>query len=635
MMRALKRFLAWIARHDAVLIVVLFAGALAGGFLSLLAVGVPARDAVFYALQMIVLNYDKPEVAEPGWLFFTCRLALPALASWALIKAYMSLAGRSLDQWLARRCTEHVVICGSDEQARAVAASHRARLGARRQAVVLLAQDQAKGELGKLQGDGIRVLMGDASDPGVLARCNVHRAAIVYIVSSVDEDNLRVLEALKQARGGKAGQGQATCLVHLFNDYLFRQTSALTRGWEESAGLCVVPFNSWQESARRAVVHIGPDLFRPPAPANGECLHVLVVGDSLFGQQLIEQLARLGHYARLGKLRLTLVAPCGNASRARLLTRFPALSRPTDPHAWGEAADMLPVIDVDVIEAPVDGFAAIKPVQDIMATLTVAYVCTDEGDVAMAATNALLLQSPQARFPIFVTSTRGLHPIRHFVEDGGSRVRVFDALEEGLQLADGEAYLRQHSEREAALVDLYFAQKYDPDRLPASLRRADVADLAKALRGEQGHPAFRAMWTYLERYWRGLPEWMKESSRDTVRHLPIKQRAVSDDFLLSDLSTSDRELLSRMEHRRWVAERLLSGWRYAPKREGNAEQRLHHDLVSFDRLSLQSQRKDASIIDIVRLLARERPPAPSRTRPSRAPSAPAPIDDDANDTAAA
>lgn len=635
MIEALKWALAWGKRHDTFLIVVLFAGALAGSLLSLLAVGVPSRDAVFYTLQMIVLNYDQPEGATPGWLFFACRLTLPALASWALIKAYMTLADHSLDQWLARRCADHIVICGSDEQARTIAASHLAQLGPRCKSVVLLAQDQAKGELDKLIRDGLKVLEGDATDPSVLARFNVHRAAIIYIVSSVDEDNLRVLDALKQVRRRRAGEQQATCLVHLFNDYLFRQTSDMTKGWGESAGLSVVPFNSWQESARRAVVHIGPDLFRLPAVSRSECLHVLILGYSLFGQQLIEQFARLGHYARLGKLRVTLVSPCGNASFARLLTRFPALSRSSDSHTWGEAADMLPVIDVNVIEAPVDGFAASKRMQNIMATLSVAYVCTDDGDLAMAATNALLLHSPQARFPVFVTSTRGLHPIRHFVEDGASRVQVFDALEEGLQLADGEAHLRQHSEREAALVDLYFAQKYDPDRLPASLLHADVTDLAQALRGKQNQAAFNSMWTYLERYWRDLPEWMKESSRDTVRHLPIKQRAISDDFLVADLSASDRELLSRMEHQRWVAERLLSGWRYAPKREGNVKQRLHHDLVSFDRLSLQSQRKDASIIDIVRLLARERPSTATQTRTGGAQRVPAPITDNANDTAAA
>lgn len=609
MIEASKRSIAWVKRHDSAVIVVLFVGALVAAFVSLIDLGVKPLDAVFYALQMILLNYDKPEGSTPGWIFHGIRLALPALASWALIKAYMTLAGRSIDQWMARRCTDHIVICGSGYQARIIAASHLAQGGANKKAIVLLTLEHGQVELDKLRRDGIKAVEGDATNAAILARFNIHRAAIIYIVTGADEVNLRVLEAVKSVREAAAAGHQATCLVHVFDDYLSRQTAAATQDWAEAGQLAVVPFNSWKESARRAVVRIGPDRFCSRPTAHGEQLHAVVIGYSWYGQQLVEQLARLGHYAGVEKLKVTLITPCAAASRASLLTRLPALDRPQLPGAWGAAEGLLPVIDLQFIEAPVDGFGTSALVQGMLSTICVAYVCTDDGESGMAATNSLLLQTPQSQFPIFVSTTSGLAPIRQFVEGGSARVRVFDALEEGLQLADNEAYLRQHTEREAALVDLYFAQKYDADRLPVSLARLDITDLASSLRGEHGDSSCHADWLDLERYWRKLPEWMRESSRDTVRHLPIKQRAIRDTLFVEELSAGDKEILSRMEHTRWIAERLLSGWRHAPKQAGNGDKQLHHDLVPFDSLSEHSKRKDAAIVDILRLLAHQRPVA--------------------------
>ena len=87
MIEAAKRSIAWIKRQDSAVIVVLFVGALVAGLVSLIDLGVKPVEAVFYALQMILLNYDKPEGSTPGWIFHGIRLALPALASWTLASA--------------------------------------------------------------------------------------------------------------------------------------------------------------------------------------------------------------------------------------------------------------------------------------------------------------------------------------------------------------------------------------------------------------------------------------------------------------------------------------------------------------------------------------------------------------------
>ena len=605
MIEMLRNLSTWIRKNATPVIAVLFAAGLVAGFFSLIGLGVTPWDAVFYTLQMIVLNYDKPEGTTPSWLYHVSRLGLPALASWALIKAYMTLAGRSVDQWMARRCSNHILICGSGDQAKMIASSHLKQDIAHRKSIVLLTLAHGQADLEKLQREGVKVVEGDATDEAVLGRLAIDRASVIYIVAGADEVNLRVLESVKKAMSPSAMGRQITCLVHVFDDYLSRQTLISTRDWLDDLHLNVVPFNSWKESARRALVQIGPDLFCSQPANRDKQPHAMIIGYSWFGQQLVEQFARLGHYTCSQKLKVTLITPCATASRARLLTRFPALDGHQDPEAWGECAGMLPIIDLEIIEAPVDGFAASDLVRKIMSTVSVTYVCAENAESGLAVTNALLLQTPQLQFPIYVSTNTGLEPLRHFIEKASARVRVFDALGQGLQLCDNEAFLRQHTEREAALVHLYFTQEHGHKTLPPELATASVVDLANSLRGG-GSDAARMDWLTLDEYWAGLPEWMRESSRDTVRHLPIKQRAIDKDLFVQELSAGEKELLSRIEHTRWVSERLLSGWRYAPKHPDNADKRLHHDLVMFERLGEQSKQKDASIIYILRLLAQER-----------------------------
>ena len=54
------------------------------------------------------------------------------------------------------------------------------------------------------------------------------------------------------------------------------------------------------------------------------------------------------------------------------------------------------------------------------------------------------------------------------------------------------------------------------------------------------------------------------------------------------------DIIAEAEHNHWMVERLLSGWRYNPKR--NNEQKLHHLLVPYAQLPESEKSKDLSII---------------------------------------
>ncbi len=53
--------------------------------------------------------------------------------------------------------------------------------------------------------------------------------------------------------------------------------------------------------------------------------------------------------------------------------------------------------------------------------------------------------------------------------------------------------------------------------------------------------------------------------------------------------------MSRMEHERWSAEKWLTGWEYAAKRDDN--NKLHPDLVPYDELAKDIQQLDANTVE--------------------------------------
>jgi hypothetical protein len=121
---------------------------------------------------------------------------------------------------------------------------------------------------------------------------------------------------------------------------------------------------------------------------------------------------------------------------------------------------------------------------------------------------------------------------------------------------------------------------------------------------------------YEEQYggggWDKLTEADRMSNRRAADHLPVKLRAVGATLVPRGgnvpefaFTEPELEMLARLEHRRWAAEKLLSGWRPLARTPGNEQQwkerkaelkarKLHIDIVPYDALDAAGQGKDRS-----------------------------------------
>ncbi len=84
--------------------------------------------------------------------------------------------------------------------------------------------------------------------------------------------------------------------------------------------------------------------------------------------------------------------------------------------------------------------------------------------------------------------------------------------------------------------------------------------------------------------WEEAPDWMRQSTRESVRH--ALEHPASD---------------ARAQHEQWLAQKAREGWRYGLVKDSQAK--THPLMVPYDQLPDWERRKDAIINALARALA--------------------------------
>ncbi len=106
-----------------------------------------------------------------------------------------------------------------------------------------------------------------------------------------------------------------------------------------------------------------------------------------------------------------------------------------------------------------------------------------------------------------------------------------------------------------------------------------------------------------ETAWANLPEDEKAQNRDAVRDIPEKLARIGFVMIPSRSDQpifkfpekdDDLELLSRLEHERWMAGKLAAGWRYGPRTI--KKDLIHENLLPWEKLSETDKDKDRALV---------------------------------------
>ena len=554
-------------------------------------------DLLYLTLQLFTL--EAGSVPGPkGWALESARLLAPAVAAYTAVQALSAILWEQFQSLRLRFIHDHVVICGLGRKGHLLARGFRER-GDR---VVVIEQDEDNSFLKPCRDLGAVVLIGDASENGILCRAGVPRAR--YLIAAGGDDGMNAEIAVHARQLARSRHGAPlTCLVHVVDPHLCDLLRECELEAQAPASFRLAFFNTFDLGARAVLDEYPP--FGAAGHGSGSPPHLVVVGLGSMGRSLVVHAARRWREIGRGqarahgredvirtdsedqspgqapqsqgpRLRVTVVDREGDHKTEILQLRYPQLS---------QVCELIPA-EMD-IRWPAFHRAAFLLDSDGRSDVTAVYVCLDDESLGLTAGLTLLRRLKGLDTPIVVrmVSETGLASLLDGGDDGEggfANLRAFALLERTCQpelLLGGT-----HEILARAIHEEYVRQQSESGETP------------------QTNPSMVP--------WDTLPESLRESNRRQADHISVKLKAVGCgiapltdwDAEFMQFTPDEIELMARMEHERFVEERLRGGWRIGPK---DLAKKTNPHLVPWEQLPEEIKELDRNPVrGLPRFLAR-------------------------------
>lgn len=576
---------------------------------------------VFKTVQLFLLNSGaEDDSGNPGnWLLMIARLSAASLflvVSGTVIQRVLDDV-RRLPSLLTRR--DHTVICGLgqiglqllddlDEQGRA-------------KEVVIVENNPANPWLDYARNLGATVVIGDSTRRDTLAEARTAQAAEVFVVNGDDGVNLEVVAEIGIDLADSKLDREKNKLrvyVHVVDTNFATTLRPYCKVLHDSPSMSVQVFNVPRTAAARLVTN----QLWPHAPKKEqEVSHFVILGFGAMGQALAVQLAQLGHFPNRKRSRFTIADRDIAQSAKSFLSRYPRFT------SWtvGENGKL----GVDSFSSEADAWGCNgHPLPDELRI--------DSTDAIQYACNAEFVELPvgrsDERFVFKLAKQFCSDGVKPVIFIGGQQDR--DNFEMAVQLRDqlscqgyadlpifvwlprqpalAETLSRAHDGNFVPFGECHSAASYLEITDP--LRERIGQKIQEAYENREAEKAKSEGKEYRKTAWSGIPDDHRESNRVAADHMLLKLRHVGVEMVrkttpeqkggrfTKDFSEKTRSILAEMEHYRWVAERLLAGWRYIPKGNSPAEikaykkRKFNHNITVFEKSEAE---KDFDQIEVI------------------------------------
>lgn len=528
-------------------------------------------ELIYKTVQLFALEWNPEKVGAVGpvgplsWQLQVARFLAPAVTIYTAAKALISVfRGQliSLRLWPYKR---HVVICGLGRKGYLLARSFR-RAGHR---VVVIERDPANEKIEAIREEGALVLEGDAAL--LLRKARAGAAKYVFLVLGDDGANARGAGHARKLVAGRKGQA-LTCLVHI-NDLRLRDLLDERELLRTKTDLFRLEFFNVYQLGVRALLKGRP----LPAPEGGVA-HLLIVGLGDAGQSLIVQAAGEWHERwgnSRGRLLVSAVDPAAAIKLESLQLRHPQVSAVCD----------LIALDMDIYAADFQQ-ADFMSSSERQSAPTAVFVCLEQESEAIYATLAMLRRLEGRDTPVVLQTTDEIGLASALESDGGTNVwgpnvSYFDLVE---QACDSRLL---------------------PGGTIESVAYAIHADYIRQQRAAGQTPATNPSMAP----WDELPEALRESNRRQAERIGERLQVAGYDIEplsgrrrgVESFTDAEVEVMSKMEHERWVAEHLETGWTYAPGPK-STERQTHPLLVAWQDLPAEAKEYNRDTTRTVPLL---------------------------------
>lgn len=448
----------------------------------------------------------------------------------------------------------HMIVCGDSDGAHA-AVANLLEVGER---VVAIGAQPADWFAASTRN--LARISGDAREPATLERAGIAHAKALIALAETDAENLAIratVETVAATRGRAASR--LRCVFRVLDERLqapLRDLQSIVPGSPIEA----VPLDPDREAIHAVLEEFPPHRFADVR--FGEAIDVAVLGEDPIAEKLCRELLAHAHYDPAGP-KLTRLSTDPTLEQKRLEDGVPEL------HALGE----LSFLALDP-RAPKDSLVEwLEGRKDRL--LTAAYVCALDAERAVALVSALrhALRWHGMAFPAIHVFARNQH-------------QALAALATVRLKADWLPVQSFGNDRDA----------YVADGLRGHHRDRVAIDIHRFYRQEVRGPRPENDAAAVE--WAEISEAFRESSRRQARHIGVKLACVGARAAPGELEGSEAaalwtddeiERLAELEHRRFLAERWLEGWRLGPRDD---RRRLRESMVPYESLSNDEKEND-------------------------------------------
>jgi voltage-gated potassium channel Kch len=467
----------------------------------------------------------------------------------------------------------HIIICGLGQKGLLLADRYR-MLG---EPVVVIEKDESNPMIGHCFDRGMVVLTGNAADPQLLRKARVHRAKSIISVCGSDGTNAEVALNSRQLSAERKGRA-LSCIIHIVNLQLWNliKERELRMGVVNSFRLGFI--NIYENGARSLLYS-----FPPFGDADKEesSHHILVVGIGRLGESLVVNAAIRWKYSEHNKgsrLRISLLDKLANSRKEAIILRYPQIEN---------CCELIP-LEMDAA-SPEFQRGAFLYGPDGRCGFSRIYVCLGNESDALAAALELRRHLGTLDIPIIVRMNfnSGLSSLLGNYDDRETKpenVYVFALLEDTCtpELISGGNTIE------------ILAQAFHNDYLRNAARRGETPQMNPSV----------VPWDYLS-------DNLKESNRNQAEHITVKLRQFGYDFVMTSdwdlpplqFSPGEIEEMAKIEHTRFVNERLCEGWRYGSPKDDY--KKISPTLIPWEQLSDEEKDKDRNpVIAIPEFLAR-------------------------------
>ncbi len=520
-----------------------------------------------------------------------------------------------------------VVICGLGHIGAAIVrdyADKRAEGGA---SVVVIEKDPQNRHIQACREIGAFVLQGDATEPDFLERARSGKAHRVFAVTGSDAGNIEV--AMKLCSNRK-GNDAPVCHLHLTDALHAQLVEEACRHKTERASFNlphIRTFNIYRDTAR----HFVNNRLLSFMPKEGQTIHFVLIGFGRMGQELALQLVRQAHFTNNKRLRMTIFAD--KVDQKAFLSRHPAFCPEPETVNWANLSEPIDYWDCTFLRPH-----KAAQVTETHRSIAVEYACNAQFQEIPLNVRALDFENLPLKKP------KNSHVNAFIVcsEDDRYNFEIALELKEVLRLNKADSLpFYTWLPRLTGLADLLdeIREKSPPtheETIDESLspiisfgKTEKICCVDEILHERQDSFAAKIHQAHQnlvrrsdpERHaaapippWDTLSREHRESNRQQYDHIEIKLRSIgcrrvpatsNENHEIFEFTDQQIEILAKMEHNRWMAERLLSGCKYASPQARDDRARLHPDLVPWEQLSERSKEYDRKAVSRLPMVLKE------------------------------